>query len=178
MEEAATLLGAARRPLLLVGQGAVGAVERLQQLAELIASPVFTTASGRGVLPEDHALALGFDFNRGDVHVLNEMIRLSDCVVALGCKLTHAGTGNFQLELPSDRLIHVDASEEVLGANYPARLAILGSVESFLERLLPAVETSSRGAQSAAGPARKSRTGRSACASYGARRSLNRSSMA
>ena len=136
---AATLLGAARRPLLLVGQGAVGAAGQVQQLAELIASPVFTTASGRGVLPEDHALALGFDFNRGDVHVLNDMIGLSDCVVALGCKFTHAGTGNFQLKLPSDRLIHVDASEEVLGANYPARLTILGSVESFLERLLPAL---------------------------------------
>jgi acetolactate synthase I/II/III large subunit len=62
-------------------------------------------------------------------------------VLALGCKLTHAGTGNFRLELPSDRLIHVDASEEVLGANYPARLAILGSIESFLERLLPAVRS-------------------------------------
>jgi len=139
VEAAATLIGAARRPVLLVGQGAVGAVERVQQLAELIVSPVFTTASGRGVLPEDHALALGFDFNRGDVHVLNDMIRLSDCVIALGCKLTHAGTGNFRLELPSDRLIHVDASKEVLEANYPARLAILGSVESFLERLLPAL---------------------------------------
>ena len=141
LEEAATLLGAARRPLLLAGQGAAGAVEQVRQLAELISSPVFTTASGRGVLPEDHALALGFDFNRGDVHVLNEMIRLSDCVLALGCKFTHAGTGGFRLELPSDRLIHVDASEEVLGANYPARLALLGSIESFLERLLPAVRS-------------------------------------
>ena len=139
VEEAAMLLGAARRPVLLVGQGAVGAVEQVRQLAELIASPVFTTASGRGVLPEDHALALGFDFNRGDVHHLNDMIGLSDCVAALGCKLTHAGTGNFQLKLPSDRLIHVDASEEVLGANYPARLAIHGSIESFLDRLLPAL---------------------------------------
>ena len=139
VEEATKLVGAARRPVLFVGQGAVGAAGQVQQLAELIASPVFTTASGRGVLPEDHGLALGFDFNRGDVHVLNDLIRMSDCVVALGCKLTHAGTGNFRLELPSDRLIHVDASEEVLEANYPARLAILGSVESFLERLLPAL---------------------------------------
>jgi len=139
VEKAAALLGAARRPVLLVGQGAVNSVELVQQLAELIASPVFTTSSGRGVLPEDHALALGFDFNRGDVHVLNDMIRLSDCVLALGCKLTDPGTSGFQLELPSDRLIHVDASEEVLGANYPARLPILGTVEAVLGRLLPAV---------------------------------------
>jgi acetolactate synthase-1/2/3 large subunit len=139
VEEAATLLGTARRPILLVGQGAAGAAGLAEQLAELIVSPVFSTVSGRGVLPEDHALALGFDFNRGDVHVLNDMIRQSDCVVALGCKFTHPGTGGYQLELPSDRLIHVDTSEEVLGANYPARLAILGSVEDILGRLLPIV---------------------------------------
>ena len=139
MEEAARLLGTARRPLLLAGQGAAGAAGRVQELAEWVASPVFTTASGRGVLPEDHALAIGFDFNRGDVHVLNEMIRRSDCVAVLGCKLTHPGTGGFALELPSDRLIRVDAGEEVLGSNYPSRLPILGTVEAVMDRLLPAV---------------------------------------
>ena len=108
--------------------------------AEWIASPLFTTVSGRGVLPEDHALALGFDFNRGGVHVLNDMIRQSDCVVALGCKLTHPGTGGFELELPSDRLIRVDTSKEVLEANYTARLAILGSVEAVVGQLLRAVQ--------------------------------------
>jgi acetolactate synthase-1/2/3 large subunit len=140
VEEAATLLGAARRPILLVGQGAAGAAGLVRQLAERIASPLFTTVSGRGVLPEDHELALGFDFNRGDVHVLNGMIRLSDCVVVLGCKLTQPGTGGFELELPSDRLIRVDTSKESLEANYTASLAILGSVEAVLERLLPAVQ--------------------------------------
>lgn len=140
LEEAATLLGAARRPILLVGQGAAGAAELVRQLAECVASPLFTTVSGRGVLPEDHPLALGFDFNRGDVHVLNDMIGQSDCVVALGCKLTHPGTGGFELELPSDRLIRVDTSKEVLEANYTAHLAILGSVEAVLGQLLPAVQ--------------------------------------
>jgi len=139
VEEAATLLGTARRPVLLAGQGAAGAAELVQQLAELIASPVFTTASGRGILPEDHALALGFDLVRSEIGILNEMIRLSDCIVALGCKFTSAGTGGFLLELPTDRLIHVDASEDVLGANYPARLSILGSVEPVLDRWIPAV---------------------------------------
>ena len=142
LEEAAKLLGGARRPLLMAGQGAASAAALVKRFAESIASPVFTTSSGRGVLPEDHALALGFDLNRGAVHDLNEMIRKSDCIMVLGCKLTHPGTGNFQLELPPDRLIHVDASREVLGANYPARLAIHGSVEDVLRRLLRTVRRS------------------------------------
>jgi len=139
IDEVVELLGTARRPILLAGQGAAGAAGLVKQLAEWIASPVFTTASGRGVLPEDHALALGFDFVRSEVRILNDMIRRSDCIVALGCKFTSAGTGGFLLELPPDRLIHVDASEEVLGANYPARMAVHGSVEAVLGRLLPTV---------------------------------------
>ena len=138
-DEAAMLLAKSRRPILYAGQGAAGAAALVRQLAELTGSPVITTASGRGVLPEDHSLALGFDFNRGDVHVLNELIAQSDCIVALGCKFSHPGTGGFQLALPADRLIHVDASREVLGSNYPAKLSILGSVEGVLERLVPAV---------------------------------------
>jgi len=140
IKEAAALIVAARRPLLFVGQGAVGATGQVQQLAEMLDSPVFSTTSGRGVLPEDHSLALGFDIVRSEVSILNEMIRQSDCIVAFGCKLTNAGTAGFQLDLPSDRLIHVDASEEVLGANYPARLAIRGSAEDVLDRLIPAVK--------------------------------------
>jgi acetolactate synthase-1/2/3 large subunit len=131
------LLAAARRPILLLGQGAAGASDKVRQLVELIGSPVFTTASGRGVFPEDHDLALGFDLNRGDIHVLNEMIKQSDCIIALGCKFSQPGTGGYQLDLPSDRLIHVDTSREVLQANYPARVAIHGSVEVVLDRMIP-----------------------------------------
>jgi len=140
VDEAAKLLCKARRPILLLGQGAVAAAGRLQELAESIGSPVFTTISGRGILPEDHELALGFDLVRSEVRILNEIIGQSDCVVAFGCKLSSAGTGGFLLDLPSNRLIRVEASEEVLRANYPARIAILGSTDTVLDRLLPAVK--------------------------------------
>jgi|GEM_PF-26552 len=153
VDEAAALLGAAKRPLLFVGQGASGASRLVQELAESICSPVFTTVSGRGVLPEDHRLALGFDFNRGDVRVLNKMIRSSDCVLAIGCKLSHVGTAHFKLELPQDRLIHMDASEEVLGANHTPHLAILGSAEIVVERLLCTVRGLPRTANSGWPPA-------------------------
>lgn len=138
--EAAAFLGSARKPILLVGQGAGASAQRVQELAEWIRSPVFTTISGRGILPEDHELALGFDLVRSEVGILNEMIRQSDCVVALGSKLSSAGTGGYLLELPEDRLIRVEAGEEVLRANYPARFAILGSTEAVLDRLLSAVK--------------------------------------
>lgn len=153
VDEAAVLIAASKRPLLFVGQGASGASRLVQELAKSICSPVFTTVSGRGVFPEDHQLALGFDFNRGDVRVLNEMIRSSDCVLSIGCKLSHVGTAHFKLELPRDRLIHVDASEDVLGANYTPHLAILGSAEIVVERLLCTVRSLPRTTNSGWPPA-------------------------
>jgi acetolactate synthase-1/2/3 large subunit len=149
IHQASALLAAARRPLLMAGQGAADAAPLVRRLAEALGAPVFTTASGRGVLPEDHPLALCFDFSRGGVDALDELVEESDCVLVLGCKLGAAGTGIFQLRLPQDRLIRVDTSPEVLAGNYPARLSICARVEGVLERLLPRLE--SRGAAAAGG---------------------------
>jgi thiamine pyrophosphate-dependent acetolactate synthase large subunit-like protein len=68
-EAAAPCIG--ERPFLRQGRsgrriGPPGTARRVGFLA------VFTTGSGRGVLPEDHALALEFDFTRSDGRVLNE----------------------------------------------------------------------------------------------------------
>ena len=140
VDAAAALLGAARKPILLVGQGAAASAEKVRELAECIHSPVFTTISGRGILPEDHELALGFDLVRSEVGILNEMIRRSDCVFAFGCKLSSAETGGYLLELPKDRLIRIEAEDEVLKANYPADIAILGSIGPVLDRMLSVVK--------------------------------------
>ena len=72
-ERIARTLSSSHRPLILAGQGCAGASELLRALAERLGAPVVTSTSGRGVLPEDHPLALGFEFVRGDLGVLNEL---------------------------------------------------------------------------------------------------------
>jgi len=140
VSEVADLLCRARRPLLLLGQGAAGAPGLARRLAEALGAPVLTTASGRGVLPEDHPLALGFDFARGGAADLAVLVGEADCVLAIGCKLGAAGTGIWALRIPPERLVRVDASTEVLAANHPARLAVAADAEALLAQLVPAVE--------------------------------------
>lgn len=135
LEDVAARFFAARRPVILVGQGAAGAAAELRRVAERWMIPVVTTISGRGVLPENHALALGFDQVRGNVGVLNALLQRADCVLAIGCKLSQQGAAGFALDLPADRLIHVDTATSVLGANYPARLALCSRAERVLARL-------------------------------------------
>jgi acetolactate synthase-1/2/3 large subunit len=126
-------LRAARRVVLLAGQGAQGAPGPLVALAERLGAPVVTTASGRGVVPEDHALAMGYDTQRGTLAALNELLAAAELVLVLGCKLGHNGTAGFALRLPSDRTVQVDASSEVLGANYSVAASVAMPVEAFLD---------------------------------------------
>jgi acetolactate synthase I/II/III large subunit len=60
-------------------------------------------------------------------------------VLVLGCKLGFSGALGFQLKLPSDRILRVDASEDVLRVTCPARLAFVENVKAFLERIVPDV---------------------------------------
>jgi len=137
LAEVVRALANAKYPVILVGQGAIDAASLVRELAETLGAPVFSTASGRGVLPEDHALAFCFDGERGNVHTINELLALSDLVLVLGCKLGFSGTIGFQLKLPSDRIVRVDASEDVLRVTCPARLGFVDSVEAFLDRIVP-----------------------------------------
>jgi acetolactate synthase-1/2/3 large subunit len=134
VDEIALRLGRARRVVLYVGQGANGAATELLQLVEALRAPVVTTTSGRGVIPEDNPWALCVD--RGSVEVLNELFECADLVLALGCKFSHNGAHGFRLRFAPGRLIHVDASEAVLGANYEATLTLAADVPSVIRALL------------------------------------------
>jgi acetolactate synthase-1/2/3 large subunit len=127
-------LSGAQRVVLYVGQGANGAAAELLQLVETLKAPLVTTTSGRGVVPENNPWVLCFD--RQGVQVLNELVESADLVLALGCKFSHNGAHGFRLRLAPNRLIHVDASESVLGANYDASLSLAADVPSVIRALL------------------------------------------
>ena len=123
----------ARRPLFYVGQGAFGAAAELRELVESMRIPVVTTTSGRGVLPESHPWAIPFD--RASTDVLNELVDGTDLVVAIAAKFSHNGAHGFRLKIPADRLVRVDASSEVLQANYEASLSLLADAPWLLRTL-------------------------------------------
>ncbi len=61
VEETAAILGTARSPVILAGQGVLyaNATDELVTLAEKLAIPVATTLNGKSAFPEDHPLSLG-----------------------------------------------------------------------------------------------------------------------
>ncbi|HJU26320.1 MAG TPA: thiamine pyrophosphate-binding protein, partial [Rhodanobacteraceae bacterium] len=108
----AQALKQARRRVLLLGQGCNDAANEATRLAEHLSAAVVTTTSGRGVVPEDHPLSLGYALAANDADGLNALIDASDLVLAIGCKFSHNGSRGFRLNIPAQKLIHVDASGE------------------------------------------------------------------
>jgi acetolactate synthase-1/2/3 large subunit len=141
--EAAGMLDSAERPLLYVGLGALGAVDRIVALAERLEAPVATTFQGKGVFPESHPLWLWPGFGEAAPPFARKLASEADVVLAIGCRFGEVGTGSYGLEMPGP-LIHVDIDADVLGRNYPAAVAIHGDAAATVDRLLDRLKPSPR----------------------------------
>ena len=138
-----TRLEAARRPLVYAGQGCLGSADLLQRLAERHGIPVMTTPSARGVLPEDHPLALPFDPCRGGTAEANAALAEADVVVVLGAKLGHNGSAGRGLKFDVLKTLQVDADPGIVGASYPVALAVTARAADFLAAAPPSMPASS-----------------------------------
>jgi len=121
----------ARKPVLLLGQGCTRSAAVIRSYVERTATPVFTTASGRGVIPEHSPWCLGYDSLRRSTEELNNFLRETDLMVAIGARLAFNGTAGFGLTLPPERLVHIDASAANLNAIYPASNVVAMPVAAF-----------------------------------------------
>jgi acetolactate synthase-1/2/3 large subunit len=125
---------AARRPVLFLGQGCTGASAAIGGYVDRTGTPVFTNASGRGVVPENSPWCLGYDSLRGSTAALNALLGEADLVIAVGTRLAYNGTAGHSLALPPERLVHVDASAANLNALYPASLSAVMPAQAFFAR--------------------------------------------
>ncbi|RDG36685.1 5-guanidino-2-oxopentanoate decarboxylase [Streptomyces corynorhini] len=155
---AAATLSEARRPALVAGGGARGAAAEVQALAELLGAPTVTTANGKGVLPEDHPLALGAGLHLPEVR---EFLLGADAVLAVGTELAETDTWDAPLRLRGP-LIRVDLDPDQLHRPVAAH-PLAGDAATVLAALRRAV-----GPRTAARP-RHTGAARSAVTAYGGR---------
>ena len=137
--EAAELLGAARRPLIVAGGGSVAsaAAEEVRRLAETLRAPVLTSMSGRGIIPEDHALAAGgLGAHRNELS--KRLLVEADVIIGLGTRFEEMET-NWRAGYvpdPASAYIQVDLDAAELSKSIPARVGIVGDVRTVLGQLL------------------------------------------
>ncbi|HYU70468.1 MAG TPA: thiamine pyrophosphate-binding protein [Burkholderiales bacterium] len=140
LARALELLLAARRPVVLVGQGGlIGEVtDALLEFLELVRIPVVTSPNGKGTLDETHELAFGA-IGRNGPYAANEAARNADVVLALGCsfddRTTSAWISGYTLTIPPTKLIQIDNDPAEIGRNYPVHLGIVGDIRASLEAM-------------------------------------------
>jgi acetolactate synthase-1/2/3 large subunit len=130
---AVEVLEAASRPVLVVGGGARHAAGQVRALAERLGAPVVTTANGKGVLPEDHELALG-----AGVHLpaVADLVAEADAVVAIGTELAPADLWYGPLPVGAD-LVRIDIDPAGVLTNAAPGVALVGDAAPVIDALLP-----------------------------------------
>lgn len=141
VEAAVERIGAAERPVLLIGGGAnySGAGAALLALAECLHAPVVNSPTSRGVLPESHPLVLGSSGIIGYAPVGNA-ISEADLVIAIGSRLSDIQLSRGELLPPEAPIIQVDIDAAAIGREYPAAVAAVADARAFAEALLQALE--------------------------------------
>lgn len=141
VEEAAALIKAAKKPMIIAGGGAIrsGAAEALKALAEKTQIPVATTLMGLGAFPSDHDQALGFIGMHGTV-ASNFASEEADLVIAAGIRFHDRYTGLPSKFLPKAKVIQIDIDPAEMNKNCAVDLPIVGDLKEVLSDLTSLVE--------------------------------------
>ena len=142
------LLLAARRPVIVVGQGA-GDGRTHAELEEFAAGlaafsngtgiPVVTSPLGKDLAdPGGTSLLLG-PTGRNGTYPANRATRSADVVLALGTRFDDRATSSwlpgYTYAIPPARLVHVHGDPDEIGRNYPAEIGITASPALVLRQL-------------------------------------------
>ena len=132
VQRAAQLLVEAKRPAIIAGGGTMiaGASQELLDLAEFIQAPVMTSQQSKGVIPEDHYLAIGTNY--ASVGPAYKVVPDSDVLLAVGTRLLIRDIDNHSLP----KIIHIDADSTELGKNLPADIGIEADAKEGLAQML------------------------------------------
>ena len=138
--EAAKLIMAAKRPIILAGQGAMiaRADKELMQLAETLNCPVTSTLLGKGVFPETHRLSLGMLGMHGTAYA-NKAICECDCIINIGSRFDDRIIGKPNMFGRNASIIHFDIDEAEANKMIKADVFIKGDAKAALAELLPLI---------------------------------------
>ncbi len=125
----ARILGAAKRPLLMVGGGAMDAAPELRALAELLGAPVGSYRRGRGILPTDHPLAAALP-------VARRLWAEADVVLGIGTRLYNPLS---QWGADGLQVLRIDIDGEEPGRYAPPAAAMVADSAQGLRALIDAL---------------------------------------
>ena len=133
---AAFLLNEAKRPAMLVGQGALGARKEVEAVAERLGAPVIKALLGKAVIPDDSPLTTG---GLGLLGTLPSELVMEECdaLLIVGSNFPYV---EYYPKAGQAKAVQIDRDAARIGLRYRIDLGLTGDAQATLAALLPLIE--------------------------------------
>jgi thiamine pyrophosphate-dependent acetolactate synthase large subunit-like protein/nitrite reductase/ring-hydroxylating ferredoxin subunit/CDGSH-type Zn-finger protein len=122
LAQALQMLKNAKRPVIIVGYGAIGRMDYVVKLAEQLKAPVLTTFKAKGQIADDHPVAAGV-LGRSGTPVASWCMNECDLLLVFGASFSdHTGITT------NKPIIQVDFDPMTLGKFHAVTLPVLGEI--------------------------------------------------
>jgi acetolactate synthase-1/2/3 large subunit len=137
----AKMFKGSRKPLLLVGHGAIisGASKIVRELAFKLKAPVTNTLLGKGAFPETHPLSMGMLGMHGTAYA-NKALTGCDLIFSIGCRWDDRINGNNEEFCIGARKLHIDIDPAEIGKIVQPDTSVVGDARLILEELIKHIE--------------------------------------
>lgn len=134
LSKATAILAGARRPMIIVGYGAVNGMDEVIALAETLNAPVATTFKAKGQIADAHRLAAGV-MGRSGTPIASWFMNEADLLLVFGASFSDH-TGIYE----GAQIIQVDTDPMRIAKRHPVTAPVLGDVAVTARLLRDAVE--------------------------------------
>lgn len=141
LHQAAALINAAERPMILAGHGIqiAHAQEAFRRFVEKSGIPLACTIHGLSSIPNSHPLHRGMLGMHGN-YAPNVMQNRCDVLIAIGMRFDDRVTGNLDKYAKQAKVIHIEIDPSEINKNVHAHVPILADAREALEKLTPLIK--------------------------------------
>jgi len=138
VKAAADLINAAKKPLIVWGQGVIlGKAEaELKAIVEKAGIPAAWTILGASAIPTSHPLNVGMVGMHGN-YAPNKLTNECDVLIAIGMRFDDRVTGSLNTYAKQAKVIHFDIDSAEIDKNVKTDVAVLGDSKDSLAKLIP-----------------------------------------
>jgi len=130
LESVLTVLGSAKRPVIIVGYGARHAMDDITALAERLKAPILTTFKAKGIMADAHPNAGGV-LGRSGTPIASYFMNEADWLVVFGASFSnHTGIET------KKKIIQVDFERMQLGKFHPVDIPVWGEIGQTAKAIL------------------------------------------
>ena len=133
---AAEILNGGKKVVIMVGQGALGAGEQVEQLAEALGAPIVKALLGKAVVPDDSPYTTGYLGLIGTAPS-DKAMENCDTMIMIGTSFPYM---KFLPKPGQAKAVQIDRDPTRIGLRYPIDIGLVGDARATLAVLLPMIK--------------------------------------